>query len=171
MCSVALFLSTLVFFYFRGIQQSTHTEDSCVVSRGVYSSLFLLISLHVQISLLCWNWIHNVIRKVSQRNQNERAISLFSFMKKKCTFPLSYTRTAKQNAQFRNVNMLQLINLGNLYSYPILKFTIVCSRTNNTLYLALTITVWRVTFDSSRGALVTLTRVSCAASPASFCKD
>lgn len=60
----------------------THTDDSCVVSRGVYSSLFLLISLHVQILLLCWNWIHNVIRKVSQRNQNERAISLFSFMKK-----------------------------------------------------------------------------------------
>lgn len=49
----------------------------------------------------------------SQRNQNE-------FLRK-MHFSLLLGQRTKQNAQFRNVNMLQLNNLGNLYSYPILK--------------------------------------------------
>lgn len=53
---------------------------------------------------------------LSQLNRND-------FFVGKCTLLslLLGKRAAKQNAQFRNVNMLQLINLGNLYSYPIPK--------------------------------------------------
>lgn len=127
LCSVAL--NILLFFLFRGIQQSTHTEDSCVVSRG---SIFVFISLIVFFFFTCTNFASLLLELDSQYNKenaNQRFLlrsgtktNLFLFLRKMhFSLILGQRALAKQNAQFRTVNMLQLINLGNLYSYPILK--------------------------------------------------
>lgn len=117
------------FFCFRGIQQSTHTEDSCVVSRG---SIFVFISLIVFFFFTCTNFASLLLELDSQYNKENANLrfllrsgtktNLFLFLRKMhFSLILGQRALAKQNAQFRTVNMLQLINLGNLYSYPILK--------------------------------------------------
>lgn len=64
LCSVAL--NILLFFLFRGIQQSTHTEDSCVVSRG---SIFVFISLIVFFFFTCTNFASLLLELDSQYNK------------------------------------------------------------------------------------------------------
>lgn len=54
------------FFCFRGIQQSTHTEDSCVVSRG---SIFVFISLIVFFFFTCTNFASLLLELDSQYNK------------------------------------------------------------------------------------------------------
>lgn len=66
LCSVAL---NILLFSVLEESNNLHTQRILASSAGgVYSSLFLLqfvFSLHVQISLhCCWNWIHNIIRKM-----------------------------------------------------------------------------------------------------------
>lgn len=110
--SKSIFTSVCLWFYYplfqRGIQQSTHTQRILASSAGrVYSSLFLLRFLHVQIfrfTVLLELDSQYIIRKMqtcvffSQRYQKRisKENSLFSLL-------LGKRVRAKQNAQFRNV--------------------------------------------------------------------
>lgn len=102
-------LSTFYFFFcFRGIQQSTHTEDSCVVSRG---SIFVFISLIVCFFFTCTNFASLLLELDSQYNKENANLrfllrsgtktNLFFCFLGKCTF-LSYQDSARSRNKTHN---------------------------------------------------------------------
>lgn len=106
LCSVAL--NILLSFSVLEESNNLHTQRILASSAGgVYSSLFLLqfsFSLHVQISLhCCWNWIHNIIRKMQTSVFCCAAVPkrIFFCFLGKCTF-LSYQDSARSRNKTHN---------------------------------------------------------------------
>lgn len=86
-----------------------HTQRILASSAGgVYSSLFLLqfsFSLHVQISLhCCWNWIHNIIRKMQTCGFCCAAVPKRIFFVSQENALFSHTRTARARETKRTIS-------------------------------------------------------------------